>query len=136
MFGLGFTEIFLVFVVAIIALGPEKLPGVMVDIAKMFKKLKSQFNDAKASIDDELKLSELKQEALEYKESLTSSANEFKASALNDLDDIEDSFNDLDAISDDTKESIKKESSKFPKKRYKEKKSKKRKSEDKDLSDA
>ena len=39
MFGMGFMEIFLVGIVAVIALGPEKLPSAMVDIAKFFKKL-------------------------------------------------------------------------------------------------
>jgi hypothetical protein len=40
MFGLGFMEIFVILVIAVIALGPEKLPGVAVDVAKFLKKLK------------------------------------------------------------------------------------------------
>ena len=41
MFGMGFLEIFLVLIVAIIALGPEKLPTAAVEVVKFFKKFKA-----------------------------------------------------------------------------------------------
>lgn len=78
MFGLGFWEIFVILIVAIIALGPEKLPSAMVDVAKLFKKIKSGFEDAKSTLDHELKLTEMKAEADKYKsqyEELKSSMN-------------------------------------------------------------
>jgi len=67
MFGMGFMEILLVAVVAIIALGPEKLPSAMVDIAKMFKKFKGGLDEAKSSLDQELKISDMKAEANKFK---------------------------------------------------------------------
>lgn len=67
MFGMGLLEITVIAIVAIIALGPEKLPGAMVDIAKFFKKLKGGIEDAKSTLDNELKISELKAEAQKYK---------------------------------------------------------------------
>ncbi len=67
MFGMGFMEIFLIAVVAIIALGPEKLPSAMVDIAKMIKKLKGGLDDAKSTISEEMKISEMKEEANKFK---------------------------------------------------------------------
>jgi sec-independent protein translocase protein TatB len=67
MFGMGFMEIFLILVVAIIALGPEKLPSAAVDIAKFFKKLKGGVEDAKATLDNELNISGLKEEAENFK---------------------------------------------------------------------
>jgi len=70
MFGMGFMEIFLVLVVAVIALGPEKLPTAVVDIAKFFKKFKSGIDEAKNTIDNELKISEMKQQANEFKASV------------------------------------------------------------------
>jgi len=63
MFGLGFMEIVVILVVAVIALGPEKLPSVAVDVAKFLKKLKSGVEDAKSALDSELNLSGLKEEA-------------------------------------------------------------------------
>lgn len=63
MFGLGFMEIFVILVVAVIALGPEKLPTVAVDVARFLKKLKSGVEDAKSALDSEINLSSLKEEA-------------------------------------------------------------------------
>lgn len=67
MFGMGFMEIFLIAIVAIIALGPEKLPTAMVEIAKFIKKFKSGVEDAKSTLDNELNISEMKEEAAKYK---------------------------------------------------------------------
>jgi sec-independent protein translocase protein TatB len=78
MFGLGFWEIVVIMLVAIIALGPEKLPSAMVDVAKFFKKVRSMFEDAKTTIDNELKLTDMKAEAEKYKtqyENLKNSIN-------------------------------------------------------------
>jgi len=84
MFGMGFMEIFLVLIVAIIALGPEKLPGALVEGAKFFKKIKGELSDAKSSIDKELNLSELKEDA----EQLKASVSNIQNMANIDLDDI------------------------------------------------
>jgi sec-independent protein translocase protein TatB len=84
MFGMGFIEIFLVLIVAIIALGPEKLPGAMVDTVKFFKKIKSELGDAKASIDKELDLSEMKRDAEQLKQSVSN----IQHMANIDLDEI------------------------------------------------
>lgn len=70
---MGFFEIFMVLVIAIIFLGPDKLPQALVDLAKFFKAVKKTLDDAKTSIDKELNLEELKKEALEYKRSFTQS---------------------------------------------------------------
>ncbi|MCE3047001.1 Sec-independent protein translocase protein TatB [Helicobacter kayseriensis] len=71
MFGMGFFEIFAIIVIAIIFLGPDKLPQAMIDLAKFFKAVKKTLDDAKSNLDKELHLEELKKEALEYKSSLT-----------------------------------------------------------------
>jgi sec-independent protein translocase protein TatB len=75
MFGMGFTEIFLILVVAVIALGPEKLPTAVVDIAKFFKKFKNSIDEAKTTINNELKISEMKQQANELKASVADVSN-------------------------------------------------------------
>lgn len=67
MFGMGFFEIFIVLIIAIIFLGPEKLPQALIDVARFFKAVKKTLEDAKTSIDKELNLEEFKKEALEYK---------------------------------------------------------------------
>ncbi|GHS90039.1 hypothetical protein FACS189487_11300 [Campylobacterota bacterium] len=75
MFGMGLGEILIVAIIAIIFLGPEKLPDTMVKIAKFFRTVKTHLADAKSAIDSELKLSELKSDALEYKEKITREIN-------------------------------------------------------------
>lgn len=67
MFGMGFMEILLIAVIAIIALGPDKLPTAMVEIAKFIKKFKSGVDDAKSTLDTELNISEMKAEANKFK---------------------------------------------------------------------
>ncbi len=89
MFGMGFAEIILVVIVAVIFLGPEKLPQAMVDIAKFFRAFKKTISDAKDSLDREIKISEIKQEALSYRKSLEEDANKLtKGLKLDDLDPI------------------------------------------------
>jgi len=84
MFGMGFMEIFLVLLVAIIALGPEKLPGAMVDTVKFFKKIKGEISDAKSTIDKELDLSGMKKDAEQLKESVSN----IQSMANIDIDEI------------------------------------------------
>ncbi len=74
MFGMGFAELLLIAVVAVIFLGPEKLPQAMIDVGRFFRKFKSTIADAKGALDDELKLGELKNDALSYKNKVESEA--------------------------------------------------------------
>ena len=84
MFGMGFLEIFLVLLVAIIALGPEKLPGAIVDTVKFFKKIKGEITEAKSTIDKELDIASMKEDAAKLKESITS----IKSAANIDIEEI------------------------------------------------
>ena len=79
MFGMDFGELLLIAIVAIIFLGPDKLPETMVDIAKTFKKIKNAIASAKNSIEEELHLSDIKDEALAYKKELMQAGNEIKS---------------------------------------------------------
>ena len=81
MFGMGFTEIMLVLVMAILFLGPDKLPSAMVEIAKFIKGIKKGVNEAKSALDAEIQVGELKEEAMKYKadmDKMTDGLNGFK----------------------------------------------------------
>ncbi|MDD5053370.1 MAG: Sec-independent protein translocase protein TatB [Sulfuricurvum sp.] len=78
MFGLGLGEIFLIAIIAVLFLGPEKLPSTMVEIAKFFRSVKSTVNSARATIEEEMKFSEMKEEALNYKKELTNASAELE----------------------------------------------------------
>jgi len=90
MFGIGFTEILLIAVIAILFLGPDKLPETMVQIAKFIKGVKKTIGEAKDSLEEEMKIADLKDEALNYKKQLDSATNELKNFKNIDFDDILD----------------------------------------------
>ena len=91
MFGLGFMEILFIAIVAIIFLGPDKLPGAMVDIAKFIKKAKEGITDAKQALNEEVNLDELKREALGYKEQLDKATEELQGfKNLNPMNDLKE----------------------------------------------
>ena len=105
MFGMSFGEILIIAVIAILFIGPDKLPEAMVQIAKFFKSFKNTVNETKETIEQELHLAELKEEALNYKETLNSAVNNFKLDAdfnieddlTNEVKEIEDSLKQIDS---------------------------------------
>ena len=119
MFGMGFMEILLIAIVAIIALGPEKLPDAMVQIAKFIRKFKSGLEDAKSTLDTELNVSDMKDQANKFKAQLddlkTSVSNETKVDlGLNDIVKDTDNTSKEEKIeeNDEKKVSFKKEKKK------------------------
>ncbi|WOE70949.1 Sec-independent protein translocase protein TatB [Hydrogenimonas thermophila] len=128
MFGMGLSEIFFIIVIAILFLGPDKLPDAMVQIAKFFKSIKRTVNDAKSSFEEELKISELKEEAFRYKKQLDEATQKLERvrsmdiTSLDDLtetvEDVKKSENRLETEAQEIKEKIepKREVVTFPKK--------------------
>jgi len=91
MFGIGFTELLLIAVIAILFLGPDKLPSALVEMAKFIKGVKKTIGDAKSSLEEEMKIADLKEEALSYKKQLNDATEElkgFKNIAFDDLNDV------------------------------------------------
>ncbi len=78
---MGFAEILIIGVIAILFLGPDKLPETMVQIAKFFKSVKTTVASAKSSIEEELHLEEIKKEANSYKQQFNEAANELEKSS-------------------------------------------------------
>lgn len=86
---MGIFEILVILIVAVIFLGPEKLPQAMVDVVKFFKAVKKTLNDAKETFDKELQISEIKKEALEYKSHFESSVDRItKDIQLKEIDEV------------------------------------------------
>ena len=116
MFGMGFMEILLIAIVAIVALGPEKLPNAMVEIAKFMKKFKSGLEDAKSTFDSELNIDEMRNEANKFKaqiEDAKSSVAFEKSkmdlglnSIINDDMDTESKKDDTDKVENKKEEKV------------------------------
>lgn len=88
MFGIGFTELILISILAILFLGPDKLPETMVQIAKFIKSVKQTVGDAKSTLEEEMKIADLKEEALSYKKQLDSASSELRSFKNIDYNDI------------------------------------------------
>ncbi|ELL5485427.1 Sec-independent protein translocase subunit TatB [Campylobacter coli] len=86
---MSFGEIIVILIVAILVLGPDKLPEAIVQIAKILKALKRNIDDAKSSIEKEVCINDLKEEAKKYKDEF-SSANENirKKLSFEEFDDL------------------------------------------------
>ena len=91
MFGLGFTEILLIAIVALLFIGPDKLPETLRNIAKTFGKIKRALDDTKSTIEQELRVDDLRQEVMMYKQELErakSDLSEFKNIANKEINEI------------------------------------------------
>ncbi|MCD6172886.1 MAG: Sec-independent protein translocase subunit TatB [Sulfurimonas sp.] len=123
MFGMGFTEILIIAVIAILFLGPDKLPSAMVDIAKFFRQAKKTIGTVKESLEQEMNVSEIKQEALAYKKELLDAKE--KLSEVTDTSKIsanltslaDDMVGDIDMEPTEEKPQVKEEKVTFKKKK-------------------
>jgi len=96
MFGMGFSEILMIALVAVLFLGPDKLPEAMVQVAKFFNSFRKTIHEAKSTFEEELNLKELKEEALSYKRSLEESSSDisgFKNAIPNPARELEEALN-------------------------------------------
>lgn len=127
MFGMSFGEILIIAVIAILFIGPDKLPEAMVKIAKFFRSFKKTINETKETIEQEMHLAELKEEAISYKDKLDNAVNDFKLeSDVNIVDDLNQSVKEIET-------SVKQIASEPKPKAKKSKKEKKKEKKDTDV---
>jgi len=91
---MGFSEILFVAVIAIIVLGPEKLPEAMLNIGRFLGKIKKMWRDATADIRKELELEEMKEEMQKYKKQL----EDLQKKVDNDVNEISQGLTSLDDL--------------------------------------
>ncbi|ECP7643663.1 Sec-independent protein translocase subunit TatB [Campylobacter jejuni] len=86
---MSFGEIIVILVVAILVLGPDKLPEAIIQIAKILKAVKRNIDDAKSSIEKEIRINDLKEEAKKYKDEFSSTnENIRKKLSFEEFDDL------------------------------------------------
>jgi sec-independent protein translocase protein TatB len=91
MFDVGFSELMVIAVVALVVIGPERLPGVARTLGHLFGRLQRYVNDVKADISREIELDELKKFKNQFEEaaqSVESSVRAEVASAETTLNSI------------------------------------------------
>jgi sec-independent protein translocase protein TatB len=89
MFDIGFTELMVIGVVALIVIGPERLPRVARTAGALLGRLQRYVADVKADINREVELDELRN----MKDSVQRAASEFESSMNEDLRKAESDLN-------------------------------------------
>ena len=84
MFDIGFSEIVVIGVVALVVIGPERLPKTARTVGLLFGRLQRYVSDVKADISREMELDELRKlqremqgAAQEFEQSVKTAANDF-----------------------------------------------------------
>ena len=90
MFDIGFSEIVVIAVVALIVIGPERLPRTARMLGHLFGRLQRYVNEVKADINREMELDELRRlrqevkgAASDFERSVQSVASDFHSSVRN-----------------------------------------------------
>jgi sec-independent protein translocase protein TatB len=72
MFDMGFTEVVLIGVVALVVIGPERLPAVAITVGKYVGRLKRFMTNVRADVESELKTDEIRKLLATQQEELSS----------------------------------------------------------------
>lgn len=74
MFEIGFTELIVIGVVALIVIGPERLPKVARTAGHLYGRLQRYVSSVKTDISQEMRLDEMRRAGQEFKQSIESAA--------------------------------------------------------------
>lgn len=99
MFDIGFTELMVIGLVALIVIGPEKLPRVARTVGHLAGRLQRYVSDVKADINREIELDELRK----MRDSMQQAASEMQSSVQSELHKTE---TDLSKAVEEVKESV------------------------------
>jgi len=85
MFDVGFSEMLMIGIVALVVIGPERLPKVARTAGLLLGRMRRYVSDIKADINREMQLEELKQ----LKAEMQASAREFERSITSEMQELE-----------------------------------------------
>jgi sec-independent protein translocase protein TatB len=89
MFDIGFTELLVIGVVALIVIGPEKLPRMARTVGHLAGRLQRYVSDVKADINREIELEELRK----MRDSMQQAASNFESSVTSEVSKTETELN-------------------------------------------
>jgi len=99
MFDIGFSELLLIAVVALIVIGPERLPRVARTLGHLFGRMQRYVNDVKADISREMELDELRK----MQSSMEDAARSFQSSVNQGVSEAE---REMDRLAQDTQSAV------------------------------
>ena len=91
MFDIGFSELLLIAVVALIVIGPERLPKVARTLGHLFGRMQRYVNDVKSDISREMELEELRK----LQTDVQSAARSFEDSFTREIRETEGQLQDV-----------------------------------------
>jgi sec-independent protein translocase protein TatB len=94
MFDMGFTELVVIGVVALLVLGPERLPGAVRSSSKRLSQFKSAFNNLKEELAKEVNIEELRQD--NHNSAIMKQLEEDSKKITANLDEVRSSLSDLE----------------------------------------
>jgi sec-independent protein translocase protein TatB len=94
MFDLGFTEMLLIAAVALLVLGPERLPKAARALGEWVGRMQRYVNDVKSDINREIELSELRK----FHDDVKGAASSFENTIRSEVASVESSFTDPFAL--------------------------------------
>lgn len=80
MFDVGFAELLLLSLIALLVLGPERLPRIARTLGGLSRKARSSWLSLKRSIDEEIRRQDLKEPVDKMREDFQSTVKDFKSS--------------------------------------------------------
>ena len=89
MFDIGFSELLVIGVVALIVIGPEKLPRMARTVGVLAGRLQRYVSDVKADINREIELDELRK----MRDSMQQAASDFQSSVQTEVNKTETELN-------------------------------------------
>jgi sec-independent protein translocase protein TatB len=89
MFDIGFSELLVIGVVALIVIGPERLPRVARTLGHLAGRLQRYVSDVKSDISREMELEDLRK----MRDSMQQAATSFESSVKSELDKTETELN-------------------------------------------
>lgn len=89
MFDVGFTELLIIALVALIVIGPERLPKVARTVGVLLGRLQRYVSDVKSDINREMQLEELKT----IQDQVSSQARELQNSLTSEMRTVEEALN-------------------------------------------
>ena len=78
MFDIGFTELLVIGVVALVVIGPERLPKVARTAGHLYGRMQRYVSDVKSDISREIQIDELKRTGQDFRQSVESSVNDIQ----------------------------------------------------------
>lgn len=99
MIDLGLTKLAILGVVALVVIGPERLPKVARMVGTLYGRAQRYLHDVKSEVSREIELDELRNLKKEVEETANSIRSDVQSSIRESIDDVESAWRDLPSAS-------------------------------------